>query len=100
MIHALWEELQERHGQGVHCMLRKGLQNALLVRLSRPLNGGRMSKNKVNKIFQVLIRSCFVLHSRGGQGHGDDDRDGFAFQHEPGEGGALAHFVQAVVVRR
>ena len=82
VIHALWEELQERHGQGVYCMLRKGLQNALLVRLARPLNGGRMSKNKVNKIFQVLIRSCFVLHSRGG--HGDDARDGFSCQHEPG----------------
>lgn len=83
VIHALWEELQERHGQGVYCMLRKGLQNALLVRLARPLNGGRMSKNKVNKIFQVLIRSCFVLHSRGG--HRDDDRDGFSCHHEPGE---------------
>ncbi|CAN0019408.1 unnamed protein product, partial [Hapterophycus canaliculatus] len=66
VIHALWHELQERHGRGVYCMLRKGLQNALLVRLERPLNVGRMSKNKVNKIFQVLIRSCFVLHSRGG----------------------------------
>lgn len=64
-------------------MLRKGLQNALLVRLARPLNGGRMSKNKVNKIFQVLIRSCFVLHSRGG--HGEDDRDCFSCQHEPGD---------------
>lgn len=34
-------------------MLRKGLQNALLIRLARPLDDGRMSKNKVNKIFQV-----------------------------------------------
>eukprot|EP00903_Cladosiphon_okamuranus_P017112 g15765.t2 len=84
VIHALWEELQERHAQGVYCMLRKGLQNALLVRLARPLNGGRMSKNKVNKIFQVLIRSCFVLHSRGGQGHGDNNSDDFSCQHEPG----------------
>lgn len=84
MIHTLWEELQERHAQGVYCMLRKGLQNALLVRLARPLDGGRMSKNKVNKIFQVLIRSCFVLHSRGG--HGDDDeRNGHLSRDEPGE---------------
>ncbi|CAN0037881.1 unnamed protein product, partial [Discosporangium mesarthrocarpum] len=67
VIRALWEELQERHSRGIHCMLRKGLQNALLGRLSAPLEAGRMSKNKVNKIFQVLIRSCFILHSRGGQ---------------------------------
>lgn len=85
VIHALWEELQERHGQGVYCMLRKGLQNALLVRLARPLNDGRMSKNKVNKIFQVLIRSCFVLHSRGGYGD-DEEHDAFPCQHGPGEG--------------
>jgi len=64
-------------------MLRKGLQNALLVRLARPLDGGRMSKNKVNKIFQVLIRSCFVLHSRGG--HGDYERDGYPSRNELGE---------------
>lgn len=89
VIHALWEELQERHAQGVYCMLRKGLQNALLVRLARPLNGGRMSKNKVNKIFQVLIRSCFVLHSRGG--HGDDVAHdaGFPCQRGPGDDAGL-----------
>ena len=54
VIHALWSELQERHVHGVFCMLRKGLQNALLIRLAKPLDEGRMSKNKVNKIFQVL----------------------------------------------
>ncbi|CAM9841988.1 unnamed protein product, partial [Ectocarpus fasciculatus] len=84
VIHALWEELQERHAQGVYCMLRKGLQNALLVRLARPLNGGRMSKNKVNKIFQVLIRSCFVLHSRGGHGDDVEHDGGFPCQRGPG----------------
>lgn len=53
VIHVLWEELQERYRRGEFCMLRKALQNALLVRLSGALNDGRMSKNKVNKIFQV-----------------------------------------------
>ena len=46
-------------------MLRKGLQNALLARLSHPLDDGRMSKNKVNKIFQVQprypLRPCRLL---------------------------------------
>ncbi|CAM9578633.1 unnamed protein product, partial [Ectocarpus sp. 12 AP-2014] len=83
VIHALWGELQERHAQGVYCMLRKGLQNALLVRLARPLNGGRMSKNKVNKIFQVLIRSCFVLHSRGGHADDVEHDGGFPCQRGP-----------------
>lgn len=78
-------------------MLRKGLQNALLVRLARPLNGGRMSKNKVNKIFQVLIRSCFVLHSRGGYGDGEE-HDAFPCQHEPGEG-SMNLFLIVVLVR-
>ncbi|CAB1120673.1 unnamed protein product [Ectocarpus sp. CCAP 1310/34] len=68
-------------------MLRKGLQNALLVRLARPLNGGRMSKNKVNKIFQVLIRSCFVLHSRGGHADDVEHDGGFPCQRGPAAAG-------------
>ncbi|CAM9725226.1 unnamed protein product [Choristocarpus tenellus] len=61
VIRALWDELQDRHSRGIHCMLRKGLQNALLERLAGPLDDGRMSKNKVNKIFQVVQSSVVFL---------------------------------------
>ncbi|CAN0060914.1 unnamed protein product, partial [Phaeothamnion confervicola] len=52
VVVALWRVLKARHAAGERRMLRKELQQALLNELEEPLASQRMSKNKINKIFQ------------------------------------------------
>lgn len=68
----LWEtalnlaDLSEEEGVpgAIH---RKDLQQHLMDRLAPHLDKGVMSKNKINKVFQVYIRSCFVILCRDRQ---------------------------------
>ena len=66
VIAALWDLVQKRRAEhdGDTRVLRRELQAELIAALSPDIDRELLSKNKVNKIFQVLIRSCFTLLSR------------------------------------